>query len=527
MSDLAPVKKILILSANPKGTNPLRLGAEIREIKEGLKRAKSSHLFVIESAEAVRYRDIRRVILDYEPQILHFSGHGAGEAGLVFEDETGHEKLVDAEALADLFELFSDKLECVVLNACYSEVQALAISRNVKYVVGMSQAIGDKAAIEFSIGFYDGIGANKSYEFAHKLGCNAIDLAGIPEALTPQFLTQKNLVKRQSTPKTYIERPIIEKKCFEAMKQPGALIRIKAPEEMGKTWLMNKIFADLAKLNYRIVPLNLLQAEETVISQLDKFLPWLCTRITRRLGLKNQIDSYWDESLSCNDNCTIYFEEYLLANLDTPLVLGLENVDRIFPITAVAGDFFSLLRSWHEDAKVLDIWGQLRLVMAHSTDVYIPLKLDQSPFNVGVSIELSEFNALQIQELARRYGLDWDNDQVEQLMAIVDGHPYLVDTALTHLATYRDLSLENLLAIVATEEGIYRRHLRNHWLKLKQEPELVAAIKQLVETDSPVKIASELVFKLDSMGLIRFQGNQVRLRCQLYSSYFRSCLRED
>ena len=127
MSDLAPVKKILILSANPKGTNPLRLGAEIREIKEGLKRAKSSHLFVIESAEAVRYRDIRRVILDYEPQILHFSGHGAGEAGLVFEDETGHEKLVDAEALADLFELFSDKLECVVLNACYSEVQALVM----------------------------------------------------------------------------------------------------------------------------------------------------------------------------------------------------------------------------------------------------------------------------------------------------------------------------------------------------------------------------------------------------------------
>ena len=527
MSDLAPVKKILILSANPKGTSPLRLGEEIREIKEGLKRAKIREQFAIESAEAVRYRDLRRVILDYEPQILHFSGHGVGEEGLVFEDETGHEKLVDAEALADLFELFSDKLECVVLNACYSEVQALAIARNIEYVVGMNQAIGDKAAIEFSIGFYDGIGANKSYEFAYRLGCNAIDLAGIPEALTPQFLTQSDLVKRQLIPTTYIERPAIEKKCFEAMKQPGALVRIKAPEEMGKTWLMNKIFTDLAKLNYRIVPLNLLQAEETVICELDKFLPWFCTRITRRLGLENQIDSYWDESLSCNDNCTIYFEEYLLPNLDAPLVLGLENVDHIFPISAVAGDFFSLLRSWHEDAKVLDIWGQLRLVVAHSTDVYIPLKLDQSPFNVGVSIELSEFNALQIQELAQRYGLDWDHEQVEQLMAVVGGHPYLVDTALAHLATYRDLSLEKLLAIVSTEEGIYRRHLRNHWLKLKQEPELVAAMKQIVETDSPVTIASELVFKLDSMGLIRFQGNQVQLRCQLYSSYFRSCLREN
>ena len=551
MSDLSPVKKILILSANPKGTTPLRLGEEIREIKEGLQRAKRREQFDIESAEAVRYRDIRRAILDYEPEILHFSGHGIGSpaqeiehdssdrklslvpeyttesGGLVFEDETGHEKLVNAEALAELFELFSDKLECVVLNACYSEVQGRAIARNIDYVVGMNQAIGDKAAIEFAVGFYDAIGAEKSYEFAYRLGRSAINLAGIPEALTPQFLSKSNIVRKQSIPSFYIERPAIEKKCYAAMKQPGALIRIKAPEEMGKTWLMNKIFADLAKLNYRIVPLNLLQAEETVICELDKFLPWFCTRITRRLGLENQIDNYWDESLSCNDNCTIYFEEYLLANLDAPLVLGLENVDRIFPISAVAPDFFSLLRSWHEDAKVLDPWGKLRLVVAHSTDVYIPLKLDQSPFNVGVSIELSEFNALQVQELAQRYGLDWHNDQVEQLMTIVGGHPYLVDTALTHLATYPDISLEKLLAIVSTEEGIYRRHLRNHWLKLKQEPELVAVMKQIVETDSPVTIASELVFKLDSMGLIRFQGNQVQLRCQLYSSYFRSCLREN
>ena len=191
MKDLPLVKKILILSANPKGTTPLRLSEEIREIKEGLRRAKRREQFVIESAEAVRYRDIRRVILDYEPQILHFSGHGAGEEGLVFEDETGHEKLVDAEALADLFALFSDKLECVVLNACYSEVQARAIARNIEYVVGMSHAIGDKAAIEFSIGFYDAIGANRSYEFAYRLGCNAIDLAGIPEALTPRLLRKE------------------------------------------------------------------------------------------------------------------------------------------------------------------------------------------------------------------------------------------------------------------------------------------------------------------------------------------------
>jgi hypothetical protein len=182
--------KILILAANPKSTNKLRLHEELREIKNGLRRAKARDQFLIESAEAVRYRDIHRSIMDFEPQIIHFSGHGAGEQGLVFEDEIGQEKLVDAEALAGLFELFAEHVNCVLLNACYSEIQAKAIAQHIDYVIGMSQQIGDKAAIEFAVGFYDALGAGKSIEFAYKLGCRLIRIAGIPESLTPKLLTK-------------------------------------------------------------------------------------------------------------------------------------------------------------------------------------------------------------------------------------------------------------------------------------------------------------------------------------------------
>jgi len=192
-------RTILILSANPKGTNPLRLGEEIREIKEGLKRSKYRELFQIETAEAVRVRDVQRAMLDYEPNIVHFSGHGAGEEGLVFEDEMGQVKLVSAEALADLFSLFADKLDCVLLNACYSEVQAQAVSQQINSVIGMSQAIGDKAAIAFAVGFYDALGADKGVDFAYKLGCNAIQMQGIPEHLTPKLLTKNNTTKPEKT----------------------------------------------------------------------------------------------------------------------------------------------------------------------------------------------------------------------------------------------------------------------------------------------------------------------------------------
>ncbi|GAA6618432.1 CHAT domain-containing protein [Scytonema sp. NUACC26] len=178
-------QKILILAANPKGTTQLRLDEEVREIAAGLKRALHRDRFVLEQKWAVQPRDIQRAMLDLNPSIIHFSGHGTGDEGLVFEDETGSAKLVDGEALAGLFGLFASQIECVVLNGCYSEVQANAIATHINYVIGMSREIGDKAGIEFAVGFYDAIGAGKPVEFAYNFGCAAIRLAGIPEQLTP------------------------------------------------------------------------------------------------------------------------------------------------------------------------------------------------------------------------------------------------------------------------------------------------------------------------------------------------------
>lgn len=181
---------ILFLVANPKDTGRLRLDQELRDIAEGLQRAQKREQFNLEQRLAVRPHDIQRAMLDISPQIIHFSGHGAGEQGLIFEDETGNAKLVDGAALAGLFELFADQIQCVVLNGCYSDVQAKAIAEHIPYVIGMNQAIGDKAAIAFAVGFYDALGAGRPIEFAYKLGCNAIRMEGIAENLTPVLLKQ-------------------------------------------------------------------------------------------------------------------------------------------------------------------------------------------------------------------------------------------------------------------------------------------------------------------------------------------------
>ncbi|WP_339381448.1 CHAT domain-containing protein, partial [Brasilonema bromeliae] len=179
------LKTILILAANPKNSLPLRLDEEVREIEAGLQRAKKRELFDLKQRWAVRVQEVYQSLLDFKPQIVHFSGHGTGDHGLALEDETGNVRLVDTQALAGLFELFASHIECVVLNACYSEVQAQAIVKHIPYVIGMNKQIGDQAAIKFATAFYNVLGAGESIEFAYNLGCNVIQLEGIPEYLTP------------------------------------------------------------------------------------------------------------------------------------------------------------------------------------------------------------------------------------------------------------------------------------------------------------------------------------------------------
>ncbi|MBC6432226.1 CHAT domain-containing protein [Nostoc sp. HG1] len=181
------MKTILILASSPVDEARLRLDKEVREIDEGLRRSQKRDQFRLEKRGAIRADDIRRALLDTQPQIVHFCGHGAGDQGLVIEDEEGKSKLVSTEALASLFELFAQDVECVLLNACLSEVQANAIVQHINYVIGMSDSVGDNAAIKFATGFYDALGAGKSIEIAYKFGCNAIQLENIPEHLTPKL----------------------------------------------------------------------------------------------------------------------------------------------------------------------------------------------------------------------------------------------------------------------------------------------------------------------------------------------------
>jgi AAA-like domain len=321
----------------------------------------------------------------------------------------------------------------------------------------------------------------------------------------------------------YLERSPLEVQIDRELRKPGALVRIKAPKEMGKTSLLLRIL-DVAKtLGYHTVSLNIDQVDELILSDLDRFLRWLCANVARQLHLKPRLDEYWDEDLGSKISCTAYFQDYLLQEISTPLVLALDEVNQIFEHPQMAKDFFPLLRSWYEEAKTLPIWQKLRPIVVHSTEIYIPLQLSQSPFNVGLPIQLHTFSQAEVQQLAQRYGLDWDDDGIgaRQLMDLVGGHPALVNIAFYHLSR-GDITLAQLLETAPTATGIYHQHLQRHWATLAEQPELARALDRVLSADRPILLAPILAYKLNSLGLIERSGDLSVPGCQLYQQAFKS-----
>lgn len=189
-NSVASTISILFVSADPSNAPRLRLGEEMREIQEELQLAKLREQFIFHQRMSVRPEDLSRALLATQPQVVHFSGHGTTTGELCFEDRVGNIHPVPADALSALFEQFSNIVQCTLLNACFSEAQGKAIAQHIPDVVGMNQAVSDEAAIAFTIGFYQALGAGRSFKDAYNFGRVQMRLQGVPEHLTPVLISR-------------------------------------------------------------------------------------------------------------------------------------------------------------------------------------------------------------------------------------------------------------------------------------------------------------------------------------------------
>jgi serine/threonine-protein kinase len=348
------------------------------------------------------------------------------------------------------------------------------------------------------------------------------------QAPTPELVDSFLEVPRGTVPLNspfYINREPRELEIYRLIEEEASLVIIKAPHQMGKSSLLARIADHAVKQGYQVIILNFQQIQQDIFQNLESFLKEFCAIITDELGMSSQqLKEALEKkelTLGVINFYSRYIEEYILANLTTPLFLGIDETDMIYNNVEVAKDFLHLLRYWHEKSIMSPTWGKLRINIVFSCESYmITHPPNSSPFNVGYRIELSEFTPGQILDLSKRHGLKWSVEEVEQLMSIVGGHPYLVRLALYHVAK-KDFTLSEILTEAPTDKGIYQEHLRGHLWSLQEHPELLAGFQKVVNSDRPVRLDPRIDFELHGMGLVNREGSFVTLRYpRLYRAYF-------
>jgi hypothetical protein len=206
--------KILFLASSPDRTSALQLDEEVRAITSKISASEYRDVLELISRWAVRPDDLLQALNEHRPQIVHFGGHGSAAGEILLMDDNRQVKPVSAAALKMLFTTLKDNIRVVVLNACYSRIQAEAITEVIDCAIGMNAAIGDQAAITFGASFYRAIGFGRSVQEAFEQGKTALLLEGIPEQDTAELL-----VRTGADPASIllIEHPDLSESAVEVM----------------------------------------------------------------------------------------------------------------------------------------------------------------------------------------------------------------------------------------------------------------------------------------------------------------------
>lgn len=322
----------------------------------------------------------------------------------------------------------------------------------------------------------------------------------------------------------YIERED-DRLALETMQRQGVTITIKGPRQMGKSSLLNRVMQtarqagkEVVFLDFQLFAKHLLKSGDG-----DAFFREFCICLTEELDLEDKVEEYWQRPISNGQRCTRYVGRHLLKVLNRPLVLAMDEVESIFE-ASFRTDFFSMLRSWHNSRATTPLWKQLDLALVTSTEPYQLIDdLNQSPFNVGQVVELSDFTAAQVHDLNQKHGLPFNAEQEQRLMQLVNGHPYLVRRAL-YLVASGQITVKDLFAQATAERGPFGDHLRYHLFRMYDKAELVQGLLQVMRR--PMALDEAIFFRLRGAGLVRRQGQQVIPRCQLYAAYFQEHLHD-
>lgn len=319
----------------------------------------------------------------------------------------------------------------------------------------------------------------------------------------------------------YLERDA-DRHLRRQLSRKGSITTIRAGRQTGKSSMLARGIHHARQAGARVVSLDLQRVDSNDLVDSDTFLLYLGNYILSRLRLDmDQIDRFWSLPLGAQDRLTALIEDLVLPSLDQPMILAIDEADRLLD-TSFASDFFGLLRSWHNSAAYEPAWEMMNLAMVISTEPYLLIAdPNQSPFNVGLKLYLDDFNEAQVQELNARHGNPVMAGDLPAFHRILSGHPYLTRKALYTLVS-EEMDFPTFLKVAASDNGPFSDHLRRQMWLLHQRPELIAALRTIIRSQRCDD--EDARFRLLRAGLIQASGDVCTPRCELYQIYFKDRL---
>jgi hypothetical protein len=347
-----------------------------------------------------------------------------------------------------------------------------------------------------------------------------------PSPPSPEF--DPRLLKRLRAPggavrirsKFYVERDS-DRRLQDEIIQWGSTISIRAPRQTGKTSLLIRGLRHAQRSGAKPIFLDLQSVGRSQLVSANAFTRWLALAIAQELQLDSAaIEQAWDDEQG-QDQLTRIIEDYVLPQFEVPIILALDEADILLK-TDYYQDFFGLIRSWHNRRALYEEWELLNIVLVISTEPYLLIDdINQSPFNVGLRLEIHDFKPPQLRSLNIAHGSPLNDQEIDDAMALINGQPYLTRILLFTLVT-EQMSWQDFAATAAKSNGPYSDHLRRlHW-NLREHAELGQGLKQIIRTG---KCADDLVLhRLLRAGLVKGSGTAYTSRCQLYEAYFTGTL---
>ncbi|GAM75799.1 hypothetical protein JCM19241_3711 [Vibrio ishigakensis] len=328
----------------------------------------------------------------------------------------------------------------------------------------------------------------------------------------------------------YIERTEQEKAVYNEVLRDGAVIRIKGPRKMGKSSLALRLLDHVESEGYHIVNIDFTHASSKTLSDLDQLLYWIMTQVISQLRLSIDLDDHWNALIGSKLSTSNLLHD-ILDDLDRPLLLVIKELNLVYEYEDVSKNFLPLLRSWFEESKHAPAMKKLRQLLIYSTEVYVNLDINLSPFNVGLPIELKGFDGDQLESLANIYGYRWKNDgkatsPITMLLSSLGGHPYLCQLALYSMASSSEIiesptqSLKQLLSNASKPGGVFSHFLQLILVDLNNNQSAMSALRKLESAQEPLTRVE--MYQLERLGVINIIEGEPQIVNQMIYKYLLS-----